>query len=158
MDVLDDEILKLWRLLSENEVKYIMVGGFATNFHGFSRITADLDIWLEDSLGNRRKFRQVIAQMGIGDFVQLETMDFVPGWTSIMLDSGLELDIMTRLSGFEKQEFDACYGIAQRASINQIEVYFLHLNHLIHEKRTCARPKDLLDLEELEKIQKSQTK
>ena len=41
MDILDEEIVKLWKLLSENEVQYIMVGGFATNLHGFSRITAD---------------------------------------------------------------------------------------------------------------------
>lgn len=133
-----------------------MVGGFATNFHGFSRITADLDIWLEDSLENRKNFRRSIAQIGVGDFAQLETMDFVAGFTSIMLNSGLELDIMTSLSGFEKKEFETCYNMANRASINGVEVCFLHLNHLIHEKRTCSRPKDLLDLEELEKIRKEQ--
>jgi len=154
MDILDDEILALWQSFCRNEVKYIMVGGFATNFHGFSRITADLDIWLEDSLDNRRNFRKSIAQIGVGDFPQLETMNFVAGFTSIMLNSGLELDVMTRLSGFEKEEFQNCYDIANRATINGVEVCFLHLNHLIHEKRTCARPKDLLDLEELEKIQK----
>ena len=33
MDLLDDEILNLWRLLEEHQVAYIMVGGFATTFH-----------------------------------------------------------------------------------------------------------------------------
>ena len=37
MDILDDEIITLWRLLHEHDVKYIMVGGFATNLHGYSR-------------------------------------------------------------------------------------------------------------------------
>jgi hypothetical protein len=40
MDILDDEILSLWRSLSTNKVRYIMVGGFATNLHGFNRIEA----------------------------------------------------------------------------------------------------------------------
>jgi hypothetical protein len=46
MDILDDELLKFWRSLSNNRVEYIMVGGFATRFHGFNRNTDDLDIWL----------------------------------------------------------------------------------------------------------------
>lgn len=152
MDILDEEILQLWTCLNQNQVKYIMVGGFAVNFHGYGRITADVDLWLEDSLENRRNFRKAISQTGIGDFEQLETLDFVPGWTSLNLASGLELDIMTNLSGFEKHDFEGCFKIAQRATINEIEVVFLHINHLIHEKRICGRPKDLLDLEELKKI------
>lgn len=41
MDILDEEILSFWRVLQKYQVKYIMVGGFATNLHGFSRMTAD---------------------------------------------------------------------------------------------------------------------
>lgn len=152
MDILDEEIVRLWRLLALHEVKYIMVGGFATNFHGYSRFTADLDIWLEDSLNNRKRFRKVISEMQIGDFAQLETMDLVAGWTSIALPSGIELDVMTRLRGFEKEEFESCYKMAPTVMIEGANVVFLHLNHLLHEKRTCARPKDLLDIEELTKL------
>ena len=43
MDVFDDEILKFWRALIENEVKFIMIGGVATNLHGFHRTTEDID-------------------------------------------------------------------------------------------------------------------
>ena len=50
MDILDDELLRFWRSLNNNQVSYIMVGGFATRFHGFNRNTDDLDIWLEDTL------------------------------------------------------------------------------------------------------------
>jgi hypothetical protein len=31
-------------------------------------------------------------------------------------------------------------------------VPFLHINNLIIEKKACSRPKDLLDVDELEKI------
>lgn len=43
MDLLDQEILELWRLLDQHKVAYIMVGGFATTFHGFNRATA---VWI----------------------------------------------------------------------------------------------------------------
>jgi hypothetical protein len=42
----------------EGELRYIMVGGFATRFHGFNRNTDDLDMWLEDSVENRRNLRK----------------------------------------------------------------------------------------------------
>ena len=50
MDVFDEGFLDLWRALHEEGVRYIMVGGFATNMHGFTRATADLDLWLEDTV------------------------------------------------------------------------------------------------------------
>lgn len=33
-------------LLNANEVKYLIVGGYAVGFHGYPRYTKDLDIWL----------------------------------------------------------------------------------------------------------------
>jgi hypothetical protein len=152
MDILDNEILQLWNLLHSHEVEYIMVGGFATNLHGFVRTTADIDIWIKDTLDNRKKLRAVLNDLEIGDFNLIETMDFLAGWTSIRLTSGFELDIMTSLKGFEKEKFENCFEIAPIAFIQNIPIRFLHLNHLIEEKKICARPKDLLDLIELEKI------
>ncbi|MBX7204073.1 MAG: hypothetical protein K1X81_01485 [Bacteroidia bacterium] len=154
MDVMDDDILNLWKALDKFKVAYIMVGGFATNLHGFSRITADLDIWLKDSAANRKNFRQALNEAGVGDFKELEQIEFVAGWTSIYLDSGLELDIMTNLKGFPEERFDECYQMAPIAIIHDIPVRFLHLSHLIEAKKASARPKDLLDIEELNKLSK----
>jgi hypothetical protein len=55
MDIFDEEILKFWKALFEEKVKYIMVGGYATNLHGFQRFTADMDIWINDTAENRIK-------------------------------------------------------------------------------------------------------
>jgi len=154
MDVLDNDILNLWKALDKFQVAYMMVGGFATNLHGFSRITADLDIWLKDSAANRKNFRQALNEAGVGDIKEIEHIEFVAGWTSIYLDSGLELDIMTDLKGFPGERFDECYQMAPVALIHDIPVKFLHLNHLIEAKKASARPKDLLDIEELNKLSK----
>ena len=151
MDIFDEEIVNLWRLLYKHHVRYIMVGGFATNLHGFSRITADADIWLEDNLENRKRFWSAIKELGIGDFQQFETIEFVADYSSIMLDSGIELDVMTQLKDFGKEQFSDCLDLAAKAKIHEIEVPFLHLNHLLREKKATGRPKDLLDIEELKK-------
>ena len=154
MDIFDQEILNLWKLLHQQDVKYIMVGGFATNLHGFSRTTQDLDLWIKDTKENRKKFREVLKQLDIGDFEALETTDLIPGWSSILLNSGIELDIMTSLAGFPSEKFDACYEISPTAEIHAVPVKFLHINELIEAKKKSARPKDLIDVIELEKIRK----
>jgi hypothetical protein len=41
MDVLDQELLRFWESLNKNDVHYLMVGGFATRFHGYNRNTDD---------------------------------------------------------------------------------------------------------------------
>ncbi len=153
MDILDEEILALWKLLNEQDVKYIMVGGFAANLHGFSRTTEDLDLWIEDTKENRKRFREALKQLDIGDFSALETTDLIPGWSAISLNSGIELDVMTSLAGFPAEKFEECYNMASVAEIHSITVRFMHLNHLIEAKKRSGRPKDLIDVIELEKIQ-----
>jgi hypothetical protein len=154
MDVLDDELLQFWKSLNENNVKYIMVGGFATRFHGFNRNTDDLDLWLEDSKQNRINLRKAFKGLGYGDFSSLETIEFVPGWTNFYVGGGIELDIMTSMKGLENLSFDECLQMASVADLEGIKVPFLHINHLIDNKKIVNRPKDQIDVIELEKIKK----
>jgi hypothetical protein len=39
MDIFDQGIIEFWAAMSEAEVEYIMVGGFAVNAHRFKRAT-----------------------------------------------------------------------------------------------------------------------
>lgn len=82
----------------------------------------------------------------------IETMEFVPGWTSFYA-AGLVLDILTSMKGLENHTFDECYDLANVAELNGIEVRLLHINHLIENKKATNRPKDQLDVIALKKIQ-----
>jgi len=98
MDVLDEELLRFWKQLNENNIRYIMVSGFATRFHGYNRNTDDSDMWLEDDLQNRKNLRKDFAELGYGDFASIETMRFIAVCTSFYA-AGIELDIMTEMKG-----------------------------------------------------------
>jgi len=152
MDILDEDILSFWQSLNNNNVEYIMVGGFASILHGVSRITQDVDIWIKDTSENRKKLRKTIADLNLGDYKELETIQFVPGWTTIYLTKGIELDLFTNLKTLSQNDFDNCYQNAFIADISGVSVRFLHINTLLEEKKSTARPKDLLDIEELQKI------
>ena len=154
MDVLSEQLLNLWNHLNQCNVKYIMVGGLATNFNGYSRITEDIDIWIENELQNRKNLRTAFRNAGYGDNPLLETIEFVPGWTAFHIADGIELDILTSMKGLEHLSFDECLQDASVADIDGIKIPFLHINQLIANKKVINRPKDQVDVMELEKIKK----
>jgi hypothetical protein len=50
MNILDNDLMNFWKSLNQYDVKYIMVGGFAVNLHGFSRTTGELIFGLKMKL------------------------------------------------------------------------------------------------------------
>ena len=154
MDMMDEGLLNFWRILNKNNVHYIMVGGFAVNLNGYIRATKDSDLWLKDTIDNRKNFRKAYAESGYGDFASLETMQFAPGWTQFYIADGIILDIMTSMKGLENKSFDECYQQARVADLDGVRVPFLHINDLLANKKAVARPKDQLDVIELENIKK----
>lgn len=131
-----------------------MVGGFAVNLQGFNRATEDSDLWLKDEIQNRKNFRNAFNELGYGDYPSFETIQFVPGWTEFYIANGLILDIMTSMKGLEHLSFDDCLKEASIADLNDVKVPFLHINHLIANKKAVNRPKDQIDVIELERIKK----
>ncbi|HEX7846741.1 MAG TPA: nucleotidyltransferase [Chitinophagaceae bacterium] len=151
---MDDGLLDFWRVLNKHGVIYIMVGGFAVNMNGFIRATKDTDLWLKDTAGNRKNFRNAYSELGYGDFSSFETMEFIPGWTQFYISNGIVLDIMTSMKGLENKSFDECLARARVADLDGVQVPFLHINDLLANKKAVGRPKDQLDVLELEKIKK----
>ena len=149
-----DQILSIWKYFFQFNVKYITIGGFAVSFHGYNRSTGDIDILLEDSTENRYKLRNAFVEIGLGDIKELETMQFVAGWTEFSLEHGFTLDIMTSIKGLENKTFDELFIASSETNIDGIPVKFIDYNNLLIAKKATNRPKDILDIEELEKINK----
>jgi len=129
-----------------------MVGGYAINLHGYQRFTGDMDIWLKDTLENRKQLRKAFASCDMGDYPMIEYMQFLPGWTDFHLNNNMRLDIMIDMKGLEGYTFDECLQMASIADIENIKVPFLHINQLIENKRVVNRLKDQTDVLALEQI------
>lgn len=151
---MDSQIIEIWKYFSLNKVKYLTIGGFAVSIYGYGRNTGDIDVFIEDSIENRQNLRVALKQLGIGDFENINTMQFIPGWTDITLNFNLRLDIMTSVKGLESSSFEELLEKAYITEINEIPVYFIDYENLILSKKAANRPKDILDIEELEKINK----
>jgi len=149
---MDSQIIEIWKYFSLNKVKYLTIGGLAVSIYGYGRNTGDIDIFIEDSIDNRKNLREALKQLGIGDFENINTMQFIPGWTDITLNFNLRLDIMTSVKGLENSSFEQLLEQAYIVEISETPVYFLDYTNLIKAKKAANRPKDILDIEELEKI------
>ena len=68
---------------------------------------------------------------------------------------GFKLDVMVNVKGLDDIGFNECFNYAIIAEIEEVPVRFLHYNHLIACKKAAGRPRNLLDIEELEKVQKA---
>jgi predicted nucleotidyltransferase len=152
VNVFDEEVINFWKALQDNNVQYILIGGYAINFHGYHRFTDDLDIWLKDTLENRQALRKAFISCDMGDYPMIEYMQFIAGWTDFRLNNNLRLDILIDMKGLEGYTFDECLQMASVADIDSVNIPFLHINQLITNKKIVNRPKDQIDVEALERI------
>ena len=53
-------------LLSEHEVEYLLVGGYAVSYHGYPRATIDMDIWVSRARKNALKLVAALKDFGFG--------------------------------------------------------------------------------------------
>ncbi|TZF82691.1 hypothetical protein FW774_14435 [Pedobacter sp. BS3] len=131
------------------------MGGFAVNQYGYNRTTGDLDIYLKDTPENRKNLINALSDMGYGQYDMLMEVPIIAGYCEVLMDDGLYVDLMTDIPGLDKARFDEYDEMATITLVGDIELHFLHYNHLIANKKATNRLKDQLDIAELERINKN---
>jgi hypothetical protein len=61
---LSQDFKEFVELLNANEVKYLVIGGYAVAFHGHPRYTKDLDFWIWLDANNATKMMKTLADFG----------------------------------------------------------------------------------------------
>lgn len=132
------------KLLNSSGAEYLLIGGYAVNYHGYSRSTGDMDIWIARSDDNARKVAAALRLFGFTAAVPELFSD--PGQIVRIGVPPLRLEILTSISGVE---FEECFGRREVAEIEGVIVPIIRLEDLKRNKRASGRHKDLADLEEL---------
>lgn len=148
---LDKDFREFIELLNEHKVKYLIIGGYAVNFHGYPRYTKDIDFWLWMNEPNIKKLIKAIEEFGFGG-LNLEAKDFMVPENIIQLGyEPYRIDLLVEVEGID---FEECYERRTEAELDGIEVKFLSLMDLITVKKAAGRLQDLADAEQLEKLAK----
>ncbi|MFZ6011456.1 MAG: nucleotidyltransferase [Bacteroidota bacterium] len=149
----DNEVQAFLKSLYDNDVQYLLVGGFAMAFHGYVRATQDLDLWIKDDEFNLERLRKVLKEHGVAGIDQMRSMDLVPGFTQFAIgESGFVIDPMKNLKAFSAYDFDACYQRAEQGEYNGVKFKVIHAQDFLKEKQATNRPKDQGDIEFLKSL------
>lgn len=138
--------------LNNHGVKFLVFGGFAVNFYGYNRYTADLDLWVDSNEENLKNLNKAVQMLG---FEPSETLnDFFKGKTILLRlkDNHHKIDILQKIN--LKKSFRKCVEDAVYSETTFGQVYFIGYQDLVDEKILSRRPKDLLDIKELKRIRK----
>ena len=138
--------LNFVRLLNEENVDYVVLGGHAVIAHGYLRTTGDVDFFVRPTTENANRLLIVMNRYGYtnGEF-ELSDFTKVPSYLSFSRYDN-QIDVMTFTPGVT---FDECFQNRLVLTIQGTAVSFINLRELIKNKRAVGRPQDLLDIENL---------
>ena len=152
---LNDNFVEFIELLNKHEVRYVLVGGWAVIFAGYSRTTGDMDVLVERTEENANKIISVLRDFW-GSTIGFEKEDFLKEENVIMMGRPpFRIDILTDISGVS---FEEVYKTSKIYEDDGLKIRCIHINELIKNKKASGRLKDLADAEMLEKILKKRNK
>jgi hypothetical protein len=133
-------------LLNKNEVKYLVVGGYAFAIHAYPRFTNDIDFLILNSRSNAEKVILSLNEFGFTSS-NISPEDLMTEEKVIQLGQPpYRIDILTSIDGVT---FTDAWGRKVTGKYGEQTLYFISKEDLILNKKASGRKKDLDDLEDL---------
>jgi len=142
------DFLDLLRALSDAEARFLVVGAYAVSFHSEPRATGDLDLWVDATPDNAPRVFAALAAFG-APLQDLTIEDLSqPGIVFQMGVAPRRIDILTSITGVL---FGEAWPERVEGRYGDVRLPVLGRDALLRNKRALGRPKDLLDVEVLER-------
>ena len=143
---LPQDFAEFLKLLEDEGVRYLLIGGYAVGYYGYPRATADMDVWIAVNPENARKVVRALKRFGMSA-PDLDAELFLEKGNVIRIGvPPVRLEIQTDISGVE---FEDCYRRRRRVDMGELTVNLISLADLKTNKRASGRHKDLDDIEHL---------
>lgn len=146
---LGDDFTDLLVALHDEQVEYLLVGGWAMALHGHARGTDDLDVWVRASPGNAQRVFRALLRFGAPvDAHQVRAEDFEAERYGYRFGQKPQLiEILTTVTGID---FDEAWPDRQTFELEGRSIPCIGRRALLANKRAAGRPKDLADVAWLE--------
>lgn len=151
--IFEKDVKGFIQLAAKHQLRMLMVGGGAVNFHGYRRHSADVDFWINITEENLIRLKAVLSgmKMEVDDF----PVEVKRGQQNISLKISpvQEIELITNFN--PGKSFEEAWTSSVKTSLPGIKdstYHVLHFDDLVESKLRSARPKDLLDIQELKRI------
>lgn len=147
-----EDLKELILSLEKNNVKYILIGGYAMFAHGYQRATIDIDILVPSDVDNGRNVIKALmilpdkAASAI-DPLWFSSEDDVEFGAAIRVSDEITVDIMFNANG---ETFETLENLTETIYLDDVPVRTLTIEGLIKTKQT-VREKDAMDRNILER-------
>jgi hypothetical protein len=145
---------RVLRAFTATEVDFMIVGGFAVNYHGYSRNTSDLDIWVKSDEANQASICKALKLLNYNEasITMVANLDFSKHILFHIEDGPNDVEVFNFITGVS-------YETASNNKVvfkfgEGLFVNFISLNDLLVNKMLSGRNRDKIDVEELQKIEK----
>ena len=140
------EFKEFLRYLNEENVEYLVIGGYAVSFHGFSRFTAGIDVWIALDQSNVARVVKALERFGFVHGEASEGLFLKPGNIVRIGMPPMRIEIMNQIDGLN---FESSYQAREMVRVDGVELPMISKDDLIINKRASNRQKDRADLEGL---------
>jgi predicted nucleotidyltransferase len=141
------------KVLNNNSVEYLLIGGHAVNYHGYVRATMDFDIWLYQTPENLVRFQKSLLELNYeAEKITHAIDEFQKAGIIKISKENYMLDVLGEK--LIRLDFISAYSRREKAKIGEIELPVIGIDDLINCKLKSNREKDLLDVKELREIKK----
>ena len=135
------------KLLNVHEVRYLLIGGYAVNYHGYVRATVDMDIFVKPDKRNAERLVTALIEFGF-DVEELSSGLFLnPDNVIRMGVPPLRIEIMSSITGVD---FEECYENRIVDQSDNVTIHLISLDKLKKNKHAAGLLKDRNDLEHLQ--------
>jgi predicted nucleotidyltransferase len=141
-----DDLKLLLRSLNDEQVEYLLIGGYALYALGYQRGTVDIDIVLPPTLEQGQRAKRALLLLPDGVARDLDPAWFIERETIRVADAFV-VDLMFNAAG---ETYDSLLPHAMTIDFDGIPVRTLNLEGLLKTKQTL-RTKDKADREILER-------
>lgn len=150
--MLNEDYRDMLHALSDEKVKFLLVGAYAMAAHGYPRATMDIDIWVMPSPENAAAVLRALLRFG-APIHNLSLEDLQKDGTVFQIGvAPRRIDLITAASGLQFREtFERSLSV----NLEGIEVHIPSVDDLIQNKRASGRTKDIADAEALESLKSS---
>jgi hypothetical protein len=131
-----------------HRVEFIIVGAHALAAHGLSRATEDFDVWIRPSPTNAKHVLAALKSFGAPVHNLTEKDLSKEGLIFQIGVKPIRIDIITSIDGIS---FDKAWSKKLKSRLGNERGNVLSYEHLIINKSSTGRPKDLLDVEWLQR-------
>jgi len=153
-----EDILKA---LEKERIDYAVIGGVAVVLYGYVRFTKDIDLLIDLSEDNVRRFTKVLAALNFQPGIPIDPLDMAKEkkreeWireknVKVVTFYNPESQLL-QIDVLITKDFSSMKRI--RKKINGLEISIVDYDDLLKMKKETARPTDLIDIEKLQELRK----